>query len=147
VPAGLSNVVAVAAGGWHCLALRSDGTVVAWGAGGPSTNANVACGQNVVPKGLSNVVQIAAGTVHSLSLVGAGPPVSKAMLHGPETGTNGFSVSIPTRNGRVYRLESSDALKGAEWTALPLQAGNGGELALTDTTVGAGPRFYRVREW
>ena len=30
-PAGLNNVVAIAAGGYHSLALTSDGTVVAWG--------------------------------------------------------------------------------------------------------------------
>ena len=31
VPAGLSGVVAVAAGEFHSLALKADGTVVAWG--------------------------------------------------------------------------------------------------------------------
>ena len=31
VPAGLSGVVAVAAGAYHSLALKADGTVVAWG--------------------------------------------------------------------------------------------------------------------
>src|SRR5450756_552750 len=31
VPAGLSGVAAIAAGLYHSLALRSDGTVVAWG--------------------------------------------------------------------------------------------------------------------
>ena len=31
MPAGLSNIVAIAAGGFHSLALRSDGTVVSWG--------------------------------------------------------------------------------------------------------------------
>ena len=31
VPGGLSNVVAVAGGGAHSLALRADGTVAAWG--------------------------------------------------------------------------------------------------------------------
>ena len=32
VPAGLTNVVAVAGGGAHSLALTADGAVVAWGA-------------------------------------------------------------------------------------------------------------------
>ena len=31
VPAGLSNVVAVATGARHCLALNADGTIIAWG--------------------------------------------------------------------------------------------------------------------
>src|SRR5450759_1113525 len=31
VPAGLSGVSAIAAGGTHSLALRSNGTIVAWG--------------------------------------------------------------------------------------------------------------------
>ena len=91
VPSGLSGVVAIAAGGWHNLALRGDGTVVAWGAGGPSTNAAVAFGQNMVPvlwqsqvvsglpirvpTPLSNVVQIAAGQLHSLALIANGSPV------------------------------------------------------------------------
>jgi len=49
VPAGLSNVIAVAAGTSHSMALREDGTVVSWG---NRTN---------VPLGLSNVIAIAAG--------------------------------------------------------------------------------------
>ena len=60
VPAGLSNVVAIAAGAYHCLAAKSDGTVVAWG--------NNASGQTNVPAGLSNVVAVAAGDSHSLAL-------------------------------------------------------------------------------
>jgi alpha-tubulin suppressor-like RCC1 family protein len=73
VPAGLSNVVAVAAGRssfhkWgassHCLALRTDGTVVAWG-----NNDN---GQCDIPSDLTNVVAIAAGANHSLLLKGGG---------------------------------------------------------------------------
>jgi len=31
VPAGLSNVVAIAAGGYHSLALKQNGTVAVWG--------------------------------------------------------------------------------------------------------------------
>ena len=61
VPPGLSNVVAVAAGGHQfCLALRADRTVAAWGYNGS--------GQTLVPDGLSNVVAIAAGLDHSLAL-------------------------------------------------------------------------------
>ena len=48
VPPNLANVVQVAAGGGHCLALRADGTVVGWGA-------NYA-GQATPPVGLNDVV-------------------------------------------------------------------------------------------
>ena len=65
VPAGLSNVVAIAAGDSHSLALKSDGTVVAWGYNGE--------GQTTVPAGLSNVVAIAAGGYHSLALLATEP--------------------------------------------------------------------------
>jgi hypothetical protein len=53
VPAGLRGVQAIAAGDTHALALRADGTVVAWG-----SNTN---GQSTVPSGLNEVVSIAAG--------------------------------------------------------------------------------------
>jgi len=60
VPAGLSNVVAVAGGYYHSLALRADGTVAAWGYN--------YYGQTTVPADLSNVVAVAAGAYHSLAL-------------------------------------------------------------------------------
>lgn len=60
VPSGLSNVVTVAAGGYHSLALKIDRTVAAWG-----TNS---FGQTNVPADLSNVVMVAAGGYHSLAL-------------------------------------------------------------------------------
>ena len=52
VPAGLSNVVAIAAGGYNSMALRSDGSVVAWGERGDA------------PGGLTNVTVIGAGEGH-----------------------------------------------------------------------------------
>jgi alpha-tubulin suppressor-like RCC1 family protein len=64
VPQGLTNVVKIAAGGYHSLALLQNGTVVAWG-----LNAN---GQANVPAGVSNVVAIAAGAYHSLALMSNG---------------------------------------------------------------------------
>jgi hypothetical protein len=60
--------VAIAAGGEHSLALKSDGTVVAWG--------NTNFGQTNVPAGMSNVMAIAAGDAHSLALINDGTLVS-----------------------------------------------------------------------
>jgi alpha-tubulin suppressor-like RCC1 family protein len=73
-PAGLSNVVAVAAGAVHNLALKSDGTVVAWGLNGH--------GETNVPPDLSNVVAIATSGVffnaydHNLALKADGTIVT-----------------------------------------------------------------------
>jgi alpha-tubulin suppressor-like RCC1 family protein len=59
-PAGLSNLVAIAAGAQHTMVLRADGTVVVWGVN--------MYGQTNVPAGLSNVLAIAAGNNHCLAL-------------------------------------------------------------------------------
>ena len=53
IPNGLSNVVAIAAGPSHNLALKNEGTVVAWGYSTTS--------ETEVPVGLNNVVAISAG--------------------------------------------------------------------------------------
>ncbi len=62
VPGDLTNVVAIAGGVSHTLALRADGTVVGWQFGDHDF------GQAFAPVGLSNVVGIAAGEYHSLAL-------------------------------------------------------------------------------
>lgn len=60
VPAAATNLIALAAGGAHVLALSADGTVTAWGGN--------ACGQTTVPAAATNVLRIAAGESHSLAL-------------------------------------------------------------------------------
>ena len=60
VPSELNNVVAIAAGGEHCLTLTAEGCVVAWGSNEESWDGRWS-GQATVPGGLSNVVAIAAG--------------------------------------------------------------------------------------
>jgi alpha-tubulin suppressor-like RCC1 family protein len=67
-PAGLANVTTVAAGNDHALALKSDGTVTAWGAD--------YAGQRTVPAGLAGVTAIAAGGYHSLALRSNGTVVA-----------------------------------------------------------------------
>jgi alpha-tubulin suppressor-like RCC1 family protein len=71
IPSDLTNVIAVAAGEHHCLAVRTDGTVAAWG--------SLQNHAEQPPVGLSNVVAVAAGSTASLALkrdgtvVGWGP--------------------------------------------------------------------------
>ena len=62
MPPDATNVVAVAAGWEHCLALRADGSVIAWG--------DNSYGQSAVPASATNVVAIAAGYYHNLALRG-----------------------------------------------------------------------------
>ncbi len=81
VPSGLSNVTTIAAGPFHTLALKSDGTVAAWGCGYPFRDASsnyqtYYTEQCNVPAGLSNVVDIAAGNWHSLALKADGTVVA-----------------------------------------------------------------------
>ena len=63
----------MAAGAYHSLALKTDGTVVAWG--------NNDYGQTSIPLGLSNVVAIAAGVDHSLALKADGTVVAWGRIY------------------------------------------------------------------
>jgi alpha-tubulin suppressor-like RCC1 family protein len=67
-PLRTSGITPLAAGGRHSLALKTDGTVVAWGDDG--------LGQIDVPDGLKDVVQVAAGYLHSLALQDEGTVVA-----------------------------------------------------------------------
>jgi alpha-tubulin suppressor-like RCC1 family protein len=64
----LNDVIAVAAGWNHTIALKGDGTVVGWG-----DNAE---GQTKVPIGLGRVISVAAGRHHSVALRNDGTVVA-----------------------------------------------------------------------
>src|SRR6266404_4866109 len=64
LPAWPTNVVQVGPAYSHCLALKADGTVLAWGSG--------LYGEATAPTGLSNVIVVAAGPYHNLALLANG---------------------------------------------------------------------------
>lgn len=85
--------LAVAAGGSHSLALRSDGTVAAWG--------NNTAGAANVPTGLSNVVAVAGGGAHSLALKGDGTVVA--------WGNNAsFQTNVPAGLSNAVAIAAGD---------------------------------------
>jgi len=83
VPDGVTDVVAIASGFYHSLALKADSTVVAWG--------NNGYGQCDVPIVLRDVVAIAGGNVRSLALKDNGEVV-----------VWGYGETSPVRIGRDF---------------------------------------------
>jgi alpha-tubulin suppressor-like RCC1 family protein len=103
VPAGLTDIVAVAAGSvieTHSVALRDNGTVVAWGGDFQGKDATV-------PAGLSNVVAIAAGQWFSLALKSDGTVTSWGMRP-VAIPTDSFGVVAISAKGRTALALKSD---------------------------------------
>jgi hypothetical protein len=137
----LSGVTAIAAGYWigdtggHTVALKNDGTVVAWG-----LNSD---GQATVPPGLSGVTAIAAGGLRSLALIGGVPllPSLNARPNGNE-----LILSWPT-NAVGFTLQSTpDLTPPVTWLdSTNVPAVIGAHFTLTNTPSGGG-RLYRLRK-
>jgi hypothetical protein len=116
-------------GNQHVLALRTNGTVLAWG-----YNAN---GQGSVPAGISGVLAIAAGGNHNLVLTAR--PIIES-ISAPVAGTLGGAVT--------FNVTASGAPLGYQWkhrgtdlpgetnaslTINPVEVGNGGEYSVVVT--------------
>jgi hypothetical protein len=103
VPSDLSGVTAVAGGVVHSLALKSDGTVLAWGCGDGTD-----LGQCSVPSDLSGVTAIAGGLWHSLALV---VPRNQSITFGPLAnktfGAPNFRVSATASSGLAVSFAAS----------------------------------------
>jgi hypothetical protein len=117
VPASATNVIAMAAGNSHCLALRADGTVVAWGQNGS--------GQINVPANLTNAVSVAAGSTHSLALRSDGTVTlwGKIMGNGttnvPPEATNVVALALGpgAQHALVLRSDGTVVDWGSSYTA------------------------------
>jgi hypothetical protein len=166
-------VVAIGAGKYHSLAVRSDKTVVAWG-----DNSE---GQSTVPVGLSNVVAVAGGGAHSVALtadgavaawgdnrngqcnlptglsdvvgIGAGEEHSVALLAAtlpvpqllsPARQGRGFSALVQTLNRKNYALEFKSLITATNWSAITTNPGNGALRQLSDPAAPPSLRFYRA---
>ena len=93
LPPGLRDVVSVKTGDDWALALKADGTVVAWGYD--------AYGQLDMPDGLSDIVQIAAGDHHGLALKADGTVAI--------WGSNGFSPGpVPNSLTDIVAISAGD---------------------------------------
>lgn len=102
VPAGLSNVIAVAGGGFSSLALLTDGTVRQWG------------DYAQPPLGLTNVTAISAGFLHYLALKSDGSavgwaadtnnaPFGEALI--PSSATNLIAVAAGDQHSLALRAD------------------------------------------
>lgn len=127
-PFSATNIATLAAGPYHSLACRLDGTVVAWG--------NAAFNKILVPTGLSNVVRVAAGTHSSIALkrngtvtswgnVGAAPNSLSNVIAVSTQGDTGIALltngmvkswqagnyqSVPTSLTNIVAIENTLAL-------------------------------------
>ena len=106
IPADLGDVIAIAAGPWHSLAVKADGTVAAWGYD--------SYGQTVVPPGLTGVVAVAAGPHHSVALKTDGTVVTWGIVSGTPDGLTDV-VAIAAGNGATLALKRDGTVIG--WPA------------------------------
>ena len=121
IPLGLNDAISVSAGQYFTLALRANGTVIAWG--------DNSQGQTNVPPGLSNVVAISAGAAFSVALradysvVGWGANGGGA-LPIPASVTNVAQVVASGSAGLALRRDGSLVQWGFSQQPLPANLGD-----------------------
>jgi alpha-tubulin suppressor-like RCC1 family protein len=122
---GLSGVVAIAAGAEHSLALKSDGTVWAWGynvAGQLGNGTFISSDVPVQVSGLSSVVAIAAGTDHSLALKSDGTVWAWGDNEDGELGNYPFALENSDVPVQVSGLSSVAAIAAGSAFSMALKS-------------------------
>jgi hypothetical protein len=130
VPAGLSNVVGLAAGAQHSVALRADGQVVGWG--------NNSQGQLTVPPGVTNVTVITAGFFHTAALQADGTVAAWGYQATPPPGlsnvvalSGGWEHTLALRaDGTVVAWGTPSTVPAGLSNVIAVAAGYGHSLAL-----------------
>jgi hypothetical protein len=121
LPDGLRDLRMVAAGSYHNVALKADGTVVAWGADWS--------GQCSVPMGLTDVIAVAAASDHSLALTADGRVFGWGdNLYGqrdaPASLTNAIAIATGSRFSVALREDGTViAWGGNDWGESDVPAG------------------------
>jgi hypothetical protein len=129
---GLSNVIAVAAGPYRSVLLRSDGTMFA-------------CGSiDLPPAGFTNIVAVSTGAGHTVAIT---IPLQIASI----TLTNQHPLlRFQTFSGQQYSVEYSPDFNSGIWSGLPggNVVGNGSDALVTDpqTTAVSPSRYYRLKQ-
>jgi len=132
VPPGyLHDIVAIAGGDYHGLALRSDGTVTNWGrflAQGPSFQP---------PAGLSNILAIAGGRDHALVVKPDGNVLawgsnSSGQTNVPASASNVVAVSAGDAHSLALRMDGAVVQWGAIGS-IPFGLSNVVSIACGDT--------------
>lgn len=172
---GVNDVVAIAAGTEHVLALRSDGTVLAWGSnshgqlGDPSLAGGARMAPTAIPN-LTDVVSIAAGSAHSVAITRDGgvfvfgnnqygqlatgavdtaahpTPTRIANVDGLTAASANYTVYVATKSGAVAAWGQNQngqvggALAGTVLAPTPVVAGAswGGRLPAIGQVAGDG---------
>lgn len=91
------TTLAVSAGGGHALALRSDGTVWAWGTNNYGQLGVPSVASSEFPMqvaGLSNIVSVSAGGAHSLAVQSNGIVWAWGLNNDGQLGTSNFNNSL-----------------------------------------------------
>ncbi|KAF0170930.1 MAG: Uncharacterized protein FD161_4449 [Limisphaerales bacterium] len=132
---GISNVVLVAGGSFHSLAIKADGTLWSWGLNGfGQLGLGTAFLSTNVPQrvaGLSNVTRVAAGHDHSLARLANGTAWAWGLHSSGQLGhpTNAGYVSSPVS---IVGLSNVTALAGGQAHSLALPAAAPGQALVLE---------------